>query len=182
MTGRATKYLSYSPDFRRGDHSGLISRLASGLAHYSNHGDVSCAVLRGGAPVRAQSMNLVMNALPTKGTVFVPRHVVLLDSPAAFPVTVAAANGESSLVVSDLLEVDAVNSTANVYGYAGAECLTGIMTALRILLNIYEVSNAGMVAGVSVTKGLHMVSTVVTHTDKGGNVRDMWRCLRFCPP
>lgn len=182
MDSQIRKFMNTSPDYTRADLSAVICRLAAGMAHYANSGQLTGPILSGGKQLNVISLRARIEALPQHGHVFVPQQAALLHYPAALYAMICAINGEDAVAVVDCLRVNPLNNAAIMEAYAGVDLYLGVETALRMLLSMYEQSGAGAQAAVAVAKGIHSVVSVVAHSDEGGFLRDVWREGYFCTP
>eukprot|EP00178_Gracilaria_changii_P010921 TRINITY_DN31582_c0_g2_i1.p1 TRINITY_DN31582_c0_g2~~TRINITY_DN31582_c0_g2_i1.p1 ORF type:complete len:173 (+),score=17.92 TRINITY_DN31582_c0_g2_i1:436-954(+) len=69
---------------RQADLSAVLFRLGSALAFYSNWGELSTQLMRGGQPVDCVHSRTFCAVMSRKNVVFVPPQVACFDCPAAF--------------------------------------------------------------------------------------------------
>lgn len=181
--GLARKYSNFSAQFQYSSLAGVAERIARGIAVHVTIGDVTSNLLRGGA-------SLVVSALGTHdgpvnslvSSVFIPRLVNTVLTGDVFSILANAVAGEGASTVTDIVEVDPATRQPIVPEVGVDGFLKAANEALRIIGANMIQSDQGLLFSFAVTKGIHSVVSVVSHTDEGGIVRDLLRCGRFSVP
>jgi hypothetical protein len=176
--GYARRYSNFAPTWETMDLCGIVERLAKGVAAQSVFGGVSSIHLRGGQDLRVVALG-TLDSPQTASTssVFIPRTVDTTGDPHVFAVLVGAANGEGASVTTDVLRLNPLTNEPIVPAVTGPPFASACVEALRILGANFEESGAGDLFSYAVTRGIHSVVSVVSHTDEGGWFR---RALRAC--
>jgi len=180
----ARKYSNFSGFFDFSNMLGVVERIAKGLAVASCYrGGCSASDLLGDQDLRINSLQVYFAPMSaSRDTVFIPRVVDTLIAPDIFSVLTHAVCGEGGTVATDCLEVDATTRTPIMYDVDGYAFAPAAVEALRLLGANMSASGAGDLFALGVTRGLHSVLTVVSHTDEGGVIRDVLRCGGVAPP
>ncbi|CAK02787.1 putative coat protein [Epichloe festucae virus 1] len=181
--GLARQYSNFASQWEKMDLCGIAERLARAIATQSVFGGVTTTHMRAGQPLRVVALG-TLDSPQTASTssVFIPRTVDSVGSDHVFAVLCAAANGEGASVSTDVLRLDVSNNAPLVPAVAGAPLATACVEALRVLGANMEESGAGDLFAYAVTRGIHRVVTVVSHTDEGGILRDLLRHDAFRVP
>lgn len=183
MSGYAKKYTNFSGIWDIMDLSGMVERLAKAVAAQSVHGGVTTHDMRAGQHVNVISLAYTVNpVMSSPSTVFIPRLVDSLRSSDVFSVMAAAANGEGSMVATDLVSLDSNTNSPQVPEVSGLELAEACVEALRILGANYSQNGAGEAFAYALTKGIHSVVSVAAHTDEGGYMRKVFRSGCFRAP
>nr|QLC27594.1 coat protein [Erysiphe necator associated victorivirus 1] len=176
--GWARKYSNFSPQWLYMDLAAVAERLAKSVAAQSVYGDVSTATIRAGQPIRVTALGTLDSPqTASNASVFIPRTVDTVGNDHVFAVLAAAANGEGAAVTTDVLRLDATTNQPILPAVEGASLATACVEALRVVGANMEESGAGDVFAYAVTRGIHHVVSVVSHTDEGGWMRGV---LRSC--
>jgi len=183
VTALARKYSNFTGQFERADLSGIIARLAQCVGVYALTKKLSFSELKGSAPTVLRTLAVMDDPVAaTPRTVFIPRVTSDSLGPDVFSALVGAANACGASVVTDVCSVDANNNApllrAPADGMLAAACWQGI----RLLLAMYDESDAGAIASYAFYAGVHRAMTVVGHSDEGAYVRDVWRAKSFAVP
>nr|QDB74981.1 MAG: putative capsid protein [Pericornia byssoides totivirus 1] len=181
--GYARRFSNFAPQWELMDLSAIAERLAKGVAAQSVYGGVNITNLRAHLPVRIVALG-TLDSPQTASTssVFIPRTVDAVGNDHVFAVLAAAANGEGAAVTTDVLRLDANTNEPIVPAVSGHNLASACVEALRILGANMEASGAGDLFAYAVTRGIHAVVSVVSHTDEGGYMRELFRHARFRVP
>nr|QDH90570.1 MAG: hypothetical protein H4RhizoLitter2099_000001 [Totiviridae sp.] len=181
--GWARKYSNFAPQWEMMDLCAIVERLAKGVAAQSVFGAVGTSHLRGGQDIRVVALG-TLDSPQTASTssVFIPRTVDSVGMDHVFAVLVAAANGEGASVTTDVLRLNPITSEPIVPAVSGPAFATACVEALRILGANFEESGAGDLFSYAVTRGVHYIVSVVSHSDEGGWFRGALRACRFRVP
>nr|UTQ50927.1 MAG: coat protein [Koper totivirus 3] len=183
--GVARRYSNFSPQWEKMDLAAIAERLAKGVAAASVHGhnNVGTGNLRAGQPVRVVALGTLDSPqTASSSSVFIPRTVDTVGNDHVFAVLVAAANGEGASVTTDVVRLDANTNQPIVPAVQGAAFATACVEALRVVGANMEMSGAGDIFAYAVTRGIHSVVSVVSHTDEGGHMRSILRADAFRVP
>lgn len=181
--GWARKYSNFSPQWDMMDLAGMVERLAKGIACQSIFGGVTAVNLRGDQPLRVVALGTLDSPqTASSDSVFIPRTVDSVGNDHVFAVLVAAANGEGAAVTTDVLRLDPGNNEPIVPSVSGQPLAQACVEALRVLGANMEESGAGDVFSYALTRGIHSVVSVVSHTDEGGWLRGVLREGSFRVP
>lgn len=179
--GWARKFSNFAPQWEMMDLCGMVERLAKGIAAQSIFGETGTAQLRGGQELRVVALG-TLDSPQTASTssVFIPRTVDSVGNDHVFAVLVASANGEGASVTTDVLRLDPATNEPIVPAVTGVAFAQASVEALRILGANFEESGAGDLFAYALTRGIHAVTSVVSHTDEGGWFRGVLRsgCFR----
>lgn len=181
--GWARKYSNFAPQWEMMDLCGMVERLAKGVAAQSVYGQVNTNHLRGGQELRVVALG-TLDSPQTASTnsVFIPRTVDAVGNDHVFAVLVAAANGEGAAVTTDVLRLNAVTNEPLVPAVGGPAFAQACVEALRVLGANFEESGAGDLFAYALTRGIHSIMSVVSHTDEGGWFRRVLRSSKFRVP
>lgn len=181
--GVARRYSNFSPQWEMMDLSAIAERLAKGVAAQSVYGGVTITNMLAGHQLNVVALG-TLDSPQTASTssVFIPRTVDSVGNDHVFAVLVAAANGEGAAVSTDVLRLDANTNQPVVPAVAGHSLASACIEALRIVGANMEASGAGDLFAYAVTRGIHSVVSVVSHTDEGGFMRALLRHGRFRVP
>ncbi|AZT88642.1 coat protein [Thelebolus microsporus totivirus 1] len=184
MAGLAKKFSNFSASFAYGNLAGVVERLAKGLAADGLYATgCNTTHLRGGAALRVHALGTYDGPVSAHlDTVFIPRLADSVITPDVFSVLASAVAGEGGTVATDLVELDAVTRQpivreVDTYAFARA-----CVDALRLLGANMAACDAGDLYAYALTRGIHSVLSVVSHTDEGGVLRDILRCSGFSAP
>jgi len=181
--GLARRYSNFSPQWVKMDLAGMVERLARGVAVSTVYGDTNATALRGGRPVRIVALGTLDSPQTASiSSVFIPRTVDTVGNDAVFAVLAAAANGCGASVTTDVLRLDANTNQPIVPNVAGSAFVGACVEALRVLGANMEASGGGDIFAYAVTRGIHSVVSVVSHTDEGGFMRNLLREDTFRVP
>jgi len=181
LTSLHKKHSVFSGLFRTMDFSSVLMQLTRGVAFYAEHGTLTCNDLRGGAVAQIVAFNTTSDPISASaGSVFIPKQASMDLYPGAFYALAACANFSGSVVYTDIVAVDGNNSPI-MNEPSGSSLAMACVGGARIIMSMYEASNAGGVAAYSITVGAHKSVTVVGHTDEGGYMRDVLRRRNFGP-
>lgn len=170
------------------DLAGVICRLAAALTLYSNTGSLTLKQISAGAQLKMEKLvgctkhDIIQ--LYHKGTVYVPNQPLFAKSPDAILTIIYAVNGEGGKVLLEQKGVDVI-SLANkkrVLPRTPEDIANGVYDALRMLMYMYEKNDAGAMAAMALTKGVHSITKALGSRTEGGLVREAWRSLRFEVP
>jgi len=179
----ARRYSNFSPQWVKMDLAAMVERLAKGVAAYSVYGGIDTGTLRGGNAVRVTALGTLDSPQTASiNSVFIPRTVDTVGNDHVFAVLVSSANGSGAAVTTDVVRLDANTNQPIVPAVAGPAFAMACVEALRVLGANMEASGAGDVFAYAVTRGIHAVVSVVSHTDEGGFMRNLLRGDRFRVP
>ncbi len=159
--------------FQTNDWTNLVGRMGAALARYSQDGVLSWDLLSGGNNTISGRDNII-------GRVEEGAHVIHIPEPssgvsdASWYATVAAALGCGCSVTTDgnaYLRGGAVSFNQ----FSDKDLVTGLLDSLARIGAIMKEADRGALFSFSLAKGLHSEMTVVSHSDEGGIVRDIWR-------
>lgn len=176
------KFSNFSGTYQRMDLSGLLAQLARGLAVFSITGKLSAQDIRGGRPISIRALaTLDAPASVSDSMLFIPRCVSVQAAPATFVAMVAAANAHGCQVVTDVLALSSSNAP-HLPAYSDSVLALGCVYGIRVIVAMMDKCQAGAIAALAVTKGIHDILTVVGHTDEGGVMRAVLRKGDFRQP
>lgn len=112
---------------------------------------------------------MTTRSISTKGYVFVSCQIADFSHVATFCALVAAVNGEGSVAITDLAETDPLMYSSQIE-YRNANLACSVLHGLCIILDMYAKSDAGAIAAVVFTKGVHSTLVVVGHNATGNVV------------
>jgi len=183
LSGMARKSSAYPATWPLFDLAGVVERLASGIAHYANHGVLTASQLRGGGQANLIALGHADAPIAASGRhVFVPMMVETSATSGVMAALLNAVSGEGGILVTDLVALEP-RDNAVLQPTAENEALaTGCYHALEILGANYIARGAGAVYAYALTRGIHTGVTVVGHTDEGAIMRDVLRRAAFAPP
>jgi hypothetical protein len=177
----AKRYTGVTGEFNNADMSGLVSRLITGIAHYTLTGEITMADLAAGNEIKITAAGNHTTPLAASSTsIWVPRTVDSLMTPNTLAALTAAACAIGSTLVTDIVPVDAANA-ALVPSADGAELVEGMYQALRIIGGNMEHNGAGSLYAYALTHGVHNIVSVAGMTDEGGYLRSVLRTSFFTP-
>lgn len=181
--GWARKYSNFAPQWSMMDLCGMVERLAKGVAAQSVYGATNTNHLRGGQELRVVALG-TLDAPQTASncSVFIPRTVDVVGNDHVFAVLVASANGEGATVTTDVLRLNPATNEPIVPAVTGPVFAQACVEALRVLGANFEESGAGDLFAYALTRGIHSVVSVVSHTDEGGWIRNVFRSCNFRVP
>jgi hypothetical protein len=177
----ARKYTGITGQFNNADMSGLVSRLASGLAHFTLVGELTMDDLAGGNELKIVAAGNHTTPLVASNTsIWVPRNVDSLLTPNALAALTAAACAIGSTLVTDIVPVDSANAPI-MPSAQNNDLAEGIYQALRIIGGNMEHNSAGALYAYALAHGIHNVVTVAGMTDEAGFMRSVLRTTHFTP-
>ncbi|AZT88636.1 coat protein [Colletotrichum zoysiae totivirus 1] len=181
--GVARRFSNFSPQWEKMDLAALAERLARGVAAASLYGNLGTVNLIAGQPIRVVALG-TLDSPQTASTdsVFIPRTVDTVGNDHVFAVLAAAANGCGAAVTTDVLRLDANTNQPVIPAVAGPAFATACVEALRVIGANMEASGAGDIFSYAVTRGVHHCVSVVSHTDEGGFMRNLFRHAAFRVP
>lgn len=183
FSGFARKYSNFAATFEYSSLAGVAERLAKAIACVGTIGDMDSGDIRGNAPLHLSALGTHDGPVTSmNNSVFIPRLVSSLPSPDVFSVLVNAIAGEGGMVVTDVLELDAVTRQPIIPVAQGHSLVSACVDALRIVGTNMAASDQGPLFAYAVTKGIHHVVSVVGHTDEGGTLREVLRAGNFDVP
>jgi hypothetical protein len=182
FTSSARKYTGFSGDFKQCDLSGLIARLAAGIALFTTTGKLTAADLTAGQAVRVGAMGFSVGPVTNgTGNVWLSQNVDDPTSPNVLFAIACATTGAGGTLITDCVALNAENRPILVT-VEDEELVWGCYNALRIIGSNYSQNDCGSVFAYAVTVGLHGVLSVVGQTDEGAYMRKVLRRLNFCAP
>lgn len=183
VRGLVKKYSNFSGIWRQSDLSGVVERLARGIATWSLFENVNSHSLAAGQPIHLTSLDVLTTPVEAdRASVFIPRIVDGQVAPNVFAILVAAIAGEGGRVVTDRLAVDA-GTNASIVPTVDTHCFPrACVDALRLLGANMAESGAGDLFALAVTRGIHRTLSVVGHTDEGGLTRSVLRRGAYAQP
>lgn len=183
MSGYAKQYNAMASTWERSDFSGVVVRLAAGIAHYRVHHQLTMDQLSAGEERRFIGLgSLTAPVAVSDSHVFIPSASSTTLTPHTMAAFVAATTGAGGTVASDLVGVRVGQAAAMVPEAEGHDLAMGCYDALMILGANYAANGCGAQFSYCVTVGFHKVITVNSHTDEGGFFRDVLKKAAFCPP
>ncbi|QTE76049.1 coat protein [Neofusicoccum parvum victorivirus 2] len=182
--GMARRFSNFAPQWVMMDLTAMVERLGRAVAAASVYGqNLSTTALRGGAPIQVIALGTLDSPqTASSSSVFIPRTVDTVATDHVFAVLCAAANGAGASVTTDVVRLDANTNQPIVPAVAGAAFTGACVEALRVLGANFEASGAGDLFAYALTRGIHAVVSVVSHTDEGGVMRSILRYDRFRVP
>ncbi|BAV56301.1 capsid protein [Fusarium poae victorivirus 1] len=181
--GWARRFSNFSPAWDMMDLAGVVERLAKAVAAQSVYGGVSTTNMRAGFPVSVVALGTLDSPqTASSSSVFIPRTVDRVGNDNVFAVLAAAANGEGATVTTDVVRLDAATNQPVVPAVQGQALAQAAVEGLRILGANFERSGAGDIFAYALTRGIHSVVSVVSHTDEGGWLRGVLRRTGFRAP
>ncbi|AKJ26313.1 putative coat protein [Magnaporthe oryzae virus 3] len=181
--GMARRFSNFSPQWLKMDLAAIAERLARGVAAFSVYGGLDTGAMRGGHPVRVTALGTLDSPQTASiNSVFIPRTVDTVGNDHVFAVLTTAANGCGAAVTTDVVRLDANTNQPIIPAVAGPAFATACVEALRVVGANMEASGAGDIFAYAVTRGIHNVVSVVSHTDEGGFMRRLFRNDRFRVP
>ncbi|KAI0477572.1 major capsid protein [Xylariaceae sp. FL0804] len=183
LTAISKKFSNFSGHFDVSHLSGVVERLAAGLASWSLYEHVDGEVLRSGQSYDIIALGALSNPVSSyNNMVFIPRFTDTVMASTTFSILCAAVCGEMGRVATDVLEINAANNSPIIEEVTVDAFPAACVDALRILGANFAASNGGDQFALAVTTGLHSVLTVVGHTDEGDITRDVLRRGSFESP
>lgn len=179
----ANKDNALSGDFGVFDHSGTIALLARAIAKYRFEGTLEMDDLLGKETFSYEALRAQTRQVAASGHATVlPAGADSFSSPNVSAALVGAVSGLGGTVYSHLVGVNADTNTARIPSCSGRELALGCYDALNILAKQYDACGAGEIFAWAHTVGLMQGGTVVSGTDEGGIMRDIFRSVRFGVP
>jgi len=178
FTTLARKHSNFSGVFSRSNLSGVVERIAKGLACDSAYARGCTTVeLLSNLPLRIHALSTHFSPVSANcETVFVPRLVDDILTPDVFSVLAHAICGEGGIVSTDLVEVDPSTREPKITVVDNEAFAPACVDALRVLGANMNECGQGELFALAVVRGLNSVLSVVGHTDEGGVIRDILRC------
>nr|WAK73624.1 capsid protein [Phytophthora palustris toti-like virus 10] len=182
LMGLHKKYTNFLGVYDYMDLSAVGYQLAKAISYFNLTGKLTCNDIRAGKQLNIRALATASEPVTTNDScVFIPRTTSTFSAPGAFCALVAAVNSYGSMVYTDVLSMT-LESAPVIDEVSGAELAIGCFHGLRILLSMYKDAGHGSVMAYAITKGFHQMNSVVSHTDEGGFIRDMWRSCDFVRP
>lgn len=176
------KYSNFTGLYDFCDLSAIGFHLAKCIAVFNSFGVMSSEIARCGKDINVRALGVASEPITaSRSSVFIPREVSRVMAPATFSALMCAANACGATVYTDVIQMDG-NNSAIVQDFEGVEFIDGCYNGMRILMSMYNASQDGPTMAYAITKGLHMINTVVAHTDEGGYIRDVLRRGEFAVP
>lgn len=168
---------SHTPNWETFNFSGMVRRLAAWLSYVTWQPDASLSVMCKNGKLRLQGMNNSDEVCGLSGDrVFISRSVAVSDHVGVFWALAWAAHANGSSVLTEFVELDHKNNCM-IQDLSGASAWHGVVEALAILAELYDAAGCGDVFSLHFAAGLHSISSVVAHSDEGGFMRDVFRCV-----
>ncbi|KAK4994443.1 hypothetical protein LTR66_005531 [Elasticomyces elasticus] len=184
VTDLARRHSDLGPCSQLCSLASVVLRISSGLAAWTLFPDVVGSDLRGGAVTAVYALN-TLSAAPVSAPenhVFVSRLTDTIVATNTFSILAFAVNGCGSVVITDALAGDPRDCTPKVAGVDAADFPGTCVDALRVLSVNFSAAGAEDQFAVALVLGLHRVLSVVSHTDEGGVIRDIFRRCELSPP